>query len=64
MEPPRPPTHEKISHGARHEATITSKMVESANKEEPHPMVFPLLPHHHNGTYKKLKLQEQDLQVT
>jgi hypothetical protein len=27
-------------------------------------MVFPLLPHHHNGTYKKLKLQEQDLQVT
>ncbi|KAK1602022.1 hypothetical protein QYE76_027127 [Lolium multiflorum] len=36
---PRPPTHEKISNGARQEATSTRKMVASANREEPHLMV-------------------------
>ncbi|KAK1681448.1 hypothetical protein QYE76_042296 [Lolium multiflorum] len=38
---PRPPTHEKISNGARQEATSTRKMVASAHKEEPPIMVPP-----------------------
>ncbi|KAK1612391.1 hypothetical protein QYE76_036064 [Lolium multiflorum] len=41
MASPRPPTHEKISNGARQGATPTSKMVPSAKKEGPHIMVLP-----------------------
>ncbi|KAK1681424.1 hypothetical protein QYE76_042272 [Lolium multiflorum] len=41
MASPRPPTHEKISNGARQGATPTSKMVPMDKKEEPHLMVPP-----------------------
>ncbi|KAK1648828.1 hypothetical protein QYE76_066633 [Lolium multiflorum] len=41
MASPRPPTHEKISNGARQDATSTRKMVASAHKEEPPIMVPP-----------------------
>ncbi|KAK1616995.1 hypothetical protein QYE76_022512 [Lolium multiflorum] len=41
MASPRPPTHEKISNGARQGATPTSKMVPRDKKEEPHLMVLP-----------------------
>ncbi|KAK1617539.1 hypothetical protein QYE76_023056 [Lolium multiflorum] len=41
MASPRPPTHEKISNGARQGATPTSKMVPMDKKEEPHLMVLP-----------------------
>ncbi|KAK1601932.1 hypothetical protein QYE76_027037 [Lolium multiflorum] len=40
MASPRPPTHEKISNGARQDATSTRKMVASAHKEEPPIMVL------------------------
>ncbi|KAK1649136.1 hypothetical protein QYE76_066941 [Lolium multiflorum] len=40
MASPRPPTHEKISNGARQGATPTSKMVPMDKKEEPHLMVL------------------------